>query len=842
MGIRIFILSVVFSSFFLQKSLSQNSVHEALAPKWVEQIDYSLNDNSDQSPFKYLVYDRQQNAVTQEHFFHFVVQIFNSEGVQEMSSISVNYDPSYQELVIHKIVVHRGDESQNRQIDGYKILQQENDLQRALYNGSLTFIKDLLDIRKGDILEYSYTIKGLNPIYGTDKFASFYQNFEIPIDRVYQKYISDQKMNLNYLGGASVSDVRNNNNQWIYTWDFSAPKVSYIDYTLPTDIEQSKIVQLSSMHDWNDVAVWANSLYTLPLNEKSELKSILSKYFTLEGSEKNILNAIRFVQDEIRYLGFEDGISAFKPHQPVKVLEQRFGDCKDKSFLLASILSEMNINASPVLVNSEKREGVENMIPSPLSFDHCIVAFEINNNTYVIDPTIPFQGGDLSNLSTPLYGKGLRINQNSNDLFSFKEKVIPQIRIQEEFKLDSIGGAGVYDIITTYTGRKANNQRAYFNGNSRTDIKKYYEQYYEVLYPNIENTALEFFDSTRANKNEIIVKETYQIKNIWEEKDNVLHFNLFALSLNDILSPGTPQEEPGPYSLGLPVEYIQNTTVHLPEEWNLENTETKINNANFDYISRINYSDQKIHLHYRYYLKKERIDSLMVNDIIKDVEKLPEDIGYELTYDKSLLNFNNHDSISIVAWLMILIGLMISFFMVRWLYYKYDPIPENSSPGLAIGGWLILPAIGLIVSPLRILIESVTSLTDGSYSASTFSFLWNDTSLEYSQELLGLICVELLVNVLLFSGTIVIAILFFKKRSSVPKLMVAYFGITFLVLFIDSLLADMFVEESMFVAEDIFKSLIAACIWIPYFIVSKRVKNTFVHQLNPRATFLEEEE
>ena len=54
------------------------------------------------------------------------------------------------------------------------------------------------------------------------------------------------------------------------------------------------------------------------------------------------------MQDEVRYLGLENGISAYKPSSPNKVYNQRFGDCKDKSLLLVTMLNQMNIEAYPV--------------------------------------------------------------------------------------------------------------------------------------------------------------------------------------------------------------------------------------------------------------------------------------------------------------------------------------------------------------------------------------------------------------------------------------------------------------------------------------------------------------
>ena len=68
--------------------------------------------------------------------------------------------------------------------------------------------------------------------------------------------------------------------------------------------------------------------------------------------EQKVLSALHFVQDEVRYMGIEMGVNSHKPHAPDAVFAQRFGDCKDKTYLFCTLLQGMNIPAYPVLVNT----------------------------------------------------------------------------------------------------------------------------------------------------------------------------------------------------------------------------------------------------------------------------------------------------------------------------------------------------------------------------------------------------------------------------------------------------------------------------------------------------------
>lgn len=85
------------------------------------------------------------------------------------------------------------------------------------------------------------------------------------------------------------------------------------------------------------------------------------------------LAATRFVQDQIRYVALETGLSRRRATNPEVVLARRFGDCKDKSVLLATLLRLGGIDAEPALVSTGWRDHLGQALPSAGAFDHVIV-------------------------------------------------------------------------------------------------------------------------------------------------------------------------------------------------------------------------------------------------------------------------------------------------------------------------------------------------------------------------------------------------------------------------------------------------------------------------------------
>lgn len=812
---------------------TQTHINIGKKPSWVNDISFENSKKDIESPYNYFLVDWQKNAILKENYFHYVVRLNNIEGVQEMSSLSIDFDPLYQYVTVHDILIYRDGKVQKRLNNDFRVIQQEKDLQRALYNGKLTALKELEDVREGDILEYAYTIHGYNPVYKQHRFTQFYQDFSLEIDRLYQSILIDKKLNERYSEGAVEPEITNQNGVWNYVWDLKNRNAVYEDYTVPHWIPQYNYASLSSMDNWGEVTEWASQLYKISDSERKALKSIVAKDLKLNGSNEDILNAIRFVQDKIRYLGFEEGISAFKPHHPIDVYNQRFGDCKDKSFLLSTILQEMGVDAAPMLVNSNYGKLLDKKLPSPNQFDHCIVTFKRNGIDYIVDPTQSNQGGNLSKLSVPNYHFGLPIRKGNQDLLSFKDQEIPMTIVDETIDLDSIGGLAQYRIFTRYKGKSADYQRTYFNSNNRSDIKKAYQDFVRNVYPDAKLDSISLIDESRVDENEILVKEYYTIPNAWVEKDGQLIFEAYAMVLNGFVNIGQHTKDSLPYYLGPKKEFIQTTTINLPESWQIPDGDKVLKNEYFDYNYTDSYANKVLTLKYRYYLKNEVVNPKDVNKVSSELTEISQDLSYLLSYNTAFLNAENLDNFAWQSFIILIAGLIFGFFICRWLLFTYDPEPLRPHMNRPIDGWLILIGIGLVLTPGLMLFQFIGLWNEGIYQSATW--LTISTSDDFTFRLVGkfIMIFEGLGNVILFLFSISTIYLFIKRRSSIPKVMVVYYSVFFLFLLFDAVLVNIISPEEQILNEEFYKSIIKCVIWVPYFMYSERVKDTFTVQLNP---------
>ena len=136
-----------------------------------------------------------------------------------------------------------------------------------------------------------------------------------------------------------------------------------------------------------------------------------------------------------------------------------------------------------------------------------------------------------------------------------------------------------------------------------------------------------------------------------------------------------------------------------------------------------------------------------------------------------------------------------------------------------IGGWLILQAIGLAIAPFVSLAGVITDLkilNGPAYQA----------GLHAKPDLALLILFEASTNVIMMLALIGLNVLFYRTRRSFPRWMITFFVGAFIVTLGDHLWAVHFLPTSWAAVGQRF---VAAAIWIPYFLQSRRVEQTFVN-------------
>ncbi|NQU28638.1 MAG: DUF2569 domain-containing protein [Candidatus Marinimicrobia bacterium] len=149
-----------------------------------------------------------------------------------------------------------------------------------------------------------------------------------------------------------------------------------------------------------------------------------------------------------------------------------------------------------------------------------------------------------------------------------------------------------------------------------------------------------------------------------------------------------------------------------------------------------------------------------------------------------------------------------------------------------IGGWLMLLAIGIVITPIRIIMLIMTTYPE-IFSTGMWEVLTTQGSEVYSPLWAPLIIGEMLFNSGLILAWLYIAYKFFTRSRDFPK-----WYVSLAVVSLVFVIADAFVIKLVLPSEPIFNpntikelmhSVIMVVIWVPYMFVSKRVKATFTN-------------
>lgn len=130
------------------------------------------------------------------------------------------------------------------------------------------------------------------------------------------------------------------------------------------------------------------------------------------NSDDDKIKAIYYwVQDNIKYIAFEDGIAGFKPDSPQNVFQKKYGDCKGMAILLKTMLKEAGYDARLVWIGTDAI-AYDYSTPSLSVDNHMISAIMVNGEPVFIDGTEKFN--KYGTFASRIQGKQALI-ENGND-------------------------------------------------------------------------------------------------------------------------------------------------------------------------------------------------------------------------------------------------------------------------------------------------------------------------------------------------------------------------------------------------------------------------------------------
>lgn len=587
------------------------------------------------------LYDSQADRRTgQDHdYTDYAYQARSSANLSDAGRFQVSFNPEYQRLVLHAVRLRRDGQWQDRLIpEKVSLARRESEFENDLYDGQVTALIVLDDVRVDDVVRISYTITGSNPILGGQLLDGVQLAWRSPLLHSHARVLYD--------AGTKVAHHAENG--------VAAPRVRHLPDAVEVDIERhgnAAVVDEGSYPEWYqpfprilvgqarswaDVVAWALPLYPPVDDLPADLAARIDAWAGMPDAHARLRAALRAVQDEVRYFGVEMGSNTHRPNPPALTWTRRYGDCKDKAYLLSMVLARLGIDAVPALVSTARGRAIMDYVPSASAFNHVIVQARVGSDIVWMDPTMTHQGGDPRATDLSSYGVALPVVAGATALAPIAAPARAEggIATVERYRPDGGEGSLRLEIETTYRGAPADYARRNLAASRPEETQRRLADYYRKRFGEIEVAGtFQLQDDRQANALKTI--EAYVLEAPFQSEDDARRgLDIFGETLDAPSQLPAHVARTGPVVFAGPGRYRHEIQVVAPSGWlplAVEEDDT-FGSPAFAYKRSIAKQDDQVNVVYEMEVKAREVEAASASAHLAQVRQLRETLSARLRY------------------------------------------------------------------------------------------------------------------------------------------------------------------------------------------------------------------
>jgi len=322
-----------------------------------------------------------------------IIKILNDEAIDSFRNQYIIYEPETETVGQVKCTVTNGPNSIEMSARYGKSL---SDPESRLYYNLEALILPVTNLRRGSVIDFSYTIK--------NRGGAEYKNYfgeKITIGgqyRIIQMNVTlshPEDKNI-YLHTGSIDRTkiltRRQGSHVIFNTILSDIAPFKRETAMPNESQFLPVLYFTSQPSWNTLTEFYRSLLKNKSIISDEMRNALKKIIRPEDSPVEKTRKIfNHVTDEIRYVGFELGLGGIQPRSTDQTYHSRMGDCKDVSLLLAAMLREAGVPAHIALVRTRDRGTANLNVPFLGEFNHALCYVDLEGG-FFLDGTVDNTG------------------------------------------------------------------------------------------------------------------------------------------------------------------------------------------------------------------------------------------------------------------------------------------------------------------------------------------------------------------------------------------------------------------------------------------------------------------
>src|ERR1700675_4128843 len=362
--------------------MSAGAVGQIPAPS--NQKTSNANANSEEAAIFERILNRVrfENDGTEVSQTEAAVRIQSQAGVEEFGQLVFGYSSATEKLEVEYVRV--------RKPDGQVVVTPESTAQdfapdvlkeAPMYSDYRQRHISVAALQPGDTLEYRTVIRVLTPLAA----GNFWYECTFPKGVV----VNEDRLEIDIPKWREVKlktptrkpEIQETGDRRIYTWAVQGIQPERDkDRDKDEDEETGPDVQLTTCTDWKQVAQWYAKLQGERMTVDDSVRKKAQEL--TQGADTPTEKAQRlydFVARNVRYVSISLGVGRYQPHSAMDVLQNGYGDCKDKHTLFSALLRAEGIQSYPVMIHSTRKLDVD--VPSPAQFDHVITAARLGTGT-----------------------------------------------------------------------------------------------------------------------------------------------------------------------------------------------------------------------------------------------------------------------------------------------------------------------------------------------------------------------------------------------------------------------------------------------------------------------------
>ncbi|WP_430409121.1 DUF3857 domain-containing protein [Kordia sp.] len=504
---------------------------------------------------------------------------------------------------------------------------------------SLNFIYPNLKEGSKTKLEYSEKVKNprfLSPFY----FGGFSPVKHRKVTIIADKDVSLQFKEFNTENVPINFSKKEKRGNIIYTWEIQNMDEFDYEENVPTykNVLPHIVPIITSYKDEEDkdvkllgeVADLYNWYYSLvkDVNKQEcdqELVTIVNEITADKANDLEKVSAIYYwVQKNIKYIAFEYALGGFIPREANDVYKKKYGDCKDNSSILATMLDIAGLKGNLTWIGTRSIPYSYEEVPTPIVDNHMILSYQYEGKTYFLDATGRYLPIDFP--SSFIQGKEALIGNGEGD---FRVEKVPVIEAMQNATID-----------TTYISIDGEN----IVGKGKIELsgyeKNYYFNYLESIKTDEKRTS--FYNSILRKGSNSFLVDNFKEKNLYEYDKNFIieyDFNIanyvksiddeIYVNLNlikDLSTFKTKRDRKHEIKNTYKIHYNYQTIFDIPEGYEISYLPENVEVKNEWIRSAITYKRKGNQLLYSHngeinYLSLAVEEQKKVNKLIKKIEK-----------------------------------------------------------------------------------------------------------------------------------------------------------------------------------------------------------------------------